>query len=201
MPPRPKIVNGPEGGLVIVFSLKSLFGRKPELERAHALYTATIHAARRPAIYTEMGVPDTPEGRFEILALMAFLVLRRLKTEEQARGVSQAYFDIMFEDIDSNLRELGVGDISVGKKVKKLAQSFYGRIKAYEEALAGDDAQLEAALRKHPYRNMEPMDAHVSRLAGHVRREDAYLAQQPVQTLLVGEIAFAPIDTVQEGAQ
>jgi len=184
-----------------VFSLKSLFGRKPELESAHSLYAETIHAARRPAIYTEMGVPDTPEGRFETLALMAFLVLRRLKTEEKARNVSQAYFDIMFEDIDSNLRELGVGDISVGKKVKKLAQSFYGRIKAYEEALTGDDEALEAALRKHPYRNMEPMDAHVSRLARHVRREDAYLAQQPVQALLVGEIAFADIDTGDAGAR
>lgn len=184
-----------------MFSLKSLFGLKPELESAHSLYAETIHAARRPAIYTEMGVPDTPEGRFETLALMAFLVLRRLKTEEKARNVSQAYFDIMFEDIDSNLRELGVGDISVGKKVKKLAQSFYGRIKAYEEALTGDDEALEAALRKHPYRNMEPMDAHVSRLARHVRREDAYLAQQPVQALLVGEIAFADIDTGDAGAR
>lgn len=183
-----------------MFSLKSLFGRKPELKTAHALYAETIHAARRPAIFTEMGVPDTPEGRFEILALMAFLVLRRLKTEHAARDVSQAYFDIMFEDIDSNLRELGVGDISVGKKVKKLAQSFYGRIKAYEDALAGDEAALEAALRKHPYRNMEPMDAHVTRLAKHVRHEDTCLAQQPLQALLAGEIAFADIDTAEEGA-
>ena len=68
------------------------------------------------------------------------------------------------------------------------------------DALAGDEAALEAALRKHPYRNMEPMDAHVTRLAKHVRHEDTCLAQQPLQALLAGEIAFADIDTAEEGA-
>lgn len=184
-----------------MFLLKSLFGEKPEMETARALYAETIHAARRTAFYTELGVPDSPEGRFEMLALTAFLVLRRLKTEPGAKDIAQAYFDVMFEDIDSNLRELGVGDISVGKKVKKLAESFYGRIKAYEDALAEtDDQALQSALAHYPLRGTNPVQANLERLARHVRREDATLAALPTPPLLEGDIRFADIDADGKGA-
>ena len=182
-----------------MFSLRSLFRTPPETETAQTLYAATIHAARRPEFYTVLEVPDTPEGRFEILALTAFLVLRRLKGEAAAKDVSQAYFDVMFDDIDSNLRELGVGDISVGKKVKKLAESFYGRIKAYEEALAVatdsvEDDPLVQALERYPYRGTRPENAHVATLAAHVRAADAHLAAQDTARLLDGQVTFAPVE-------
>ncbi len=177
-----------------LFSLMSLFKKNPDVETAHALYADTILAARRTELFTEMGVPDTPEGRFEMLALMAFLVLRRLKSDDAARDVAQAYFDVMFEDIDSNLRELGVGDISVGKKVKRLAESFYGRIKAYEEALAaGDNGELCRTLARHPYRNTEPAEHNLERLARQIRAEDAHLAAQSMSALLDGKISFCTI--------
>ncbi|MBO6520633.1 MAG: hypothetical protein JJ900_08185 [Rhodospirillales bacterium] len=183
-----------------MFSLKSLFGQKPETEIARSLYAETIQAARRPAFYTGMSVPDSPEGRFEMLALMAFLVLRRLKSEASAKDVAQAYFDVMFDDIDSNLRELGVGDISVGKKVKKLAESFYGRIRAYEDALAAPGEQaLQDALSRYPYRGTEPATGSVECLARHIRREDAALAALAAETLLAGEIRFAAIDADGKG--
>ncbi len=183
-----------------MFSLKSLFGQPPETEAARALYAATVHAARRPEIFTEMALPDTPEGRFEALALMAFLVLKRLKSEPTAKRISQVYFDIMFDDIDSNLRELGVGDMSVGKKVKKLAESFYGRIRTYDAALAApDDGLLIEALRRYPYRGTEPPSDHVQRLARQMRHDDAVLATQTADKLLAGSIAFAAIDTAEEG--
>ena len=103
-------------------------------------------------------------------------------------------FDIMFEDIDSNLRELGVGDISVGKKVKRLAESFYGRIKAYEEALAANDNnELCRTLARHPYRNMEPAELNLERLARQIRDEDAHLAAQDMAALLSGKITFCSI--------
>lgn len=182
-----------------MFSLKSLFRTNPDTETARALYAETIHAARRAEFYTEMNVPDTTEGRFEILALMAFLVLRRLKSEPAAKDVAQAYFDVMFDDIDSNLREMGVGDISVGKKVKKLAESFYGRIKAYEDALeAGDDTQLCQALTRHPYRKTAPLAAHVDRLARQVRAEDRHLATLDTAALLAENISFADIVPAQD---
>ena len=182
-----------------MFSLRSLFRTPPETQTAQTLYAATIHAARRPDFYTVLGVPDTPEGRFEILALMAFLLLRRLKSEDAAKDVSQAYFDVMFDDIDSNLRELGVGDISVGKKVKKLAESFYGRIKAYEEALAAPaDDMLGHALTRYPYRGAEPAQAHITTLSAYVRDADADLAAQDVARLLDGHVTFAPIDVPTE---
>lgn len=182
-----------------MFSLKSLFKSNPDTDTARILYGETIHAARRHDFFSAMGVPDTPEGRFEILSLMAFLVLRRLKTEPEAKDVSQAFFDVMFDDIDANLRELGVGDISVGKKVKKLAESFYGRIKAYEEALAveGND-QLCHALTRYPYRNTDPVHGNITRLAAHVRTEDAHLAAQGTEDLLSAKISFAAIAPAHE---
>ncbi len=180
-----------------MFSLKSLFRPNPDMETARALYGETILAARRHEFFTDMGVPDTPEGRFELLSVMAFLVLRRLKTESAAKGVAQAFFDVMFDDIDSNLRELGVGDISVGKKVKKLAESFYGRIKAYEEALAAEGNEtLCRALAHFPYRNTAPAAETIARLAVHIRAEDAHLAEQDAGDLLGARIHFAKIAPV-----
>ncbi|MDA0997247.1 MAG: ubiquinol-cytochrome C chaperone [Proteobacteria bacterium] len=114
-----------------MFNLQRVFRRNPDLIPARALYEATIRASRNPYFFITWGVEDTPEGRFEMLAVHAFLALRRLKAIPAA-NLAQTYFDLMFADIDDNLRELGVGDMAVGRKVKKLAAGFYGRLAAYE---------------------------------------------------------------------
>ena len=90
-----------------MFKIRNPFKTRKELDIAHTLYTNTVIAARDPHFFTAWQVPDTPEGRFEILALTAFLVLKRLKVDQANKDIAQAYFDIMFEDIDANLRELG----------------------------------------------------------------------------------------------
>lgn len=183
-----------------MFSLRTLMGKAPETDNAHALYAATLLAARRPAFYTLWGVPDTPEGRFEMLALTAFLTLHRLKACNGAQALSQAYFDMMFDDIDSNLREMGVGDLAVGKKVKKLAESFYGRLKSYEAGLSDDDdTVLEAALRRNLFRGIE-VDTDSLAAAGHyVRAQSRHLAQQPDTSLMGGVIDFATVASLARG--
>ena len=126
-------------------------GRR-QRDAAHRLYMAVVTRARDPLFYRELGVPDSLDGRFEMIALHAFLVMRRLKREGRAgAALSQALHDIMFADMDQSLRELGVGDLSVGRKVKAMARGLYGRIAAYEAGLAEGGDRLVAAIRRNVY--------------------------------------------------
>ena len=180
-----------------MFSLRSLFKTNPEVEIAKSLYGASILAARRPYFFVECGVPDSPEGRFEMLALSAFLVLNRLKKFENLADLSQTYFDVMFDDIDSNLRELGVSDISVGKKVKKLAQSFYGRIKSYEAGLEDEtDEALHLVINRDLLRGTEAEKANIEKLAKYVRAEHEFLSRQDSDSLGAGKVSFVDLSDV-----
>src|SRR4051812_26135611 len=116
------------------------YGRNAAREAADHAYQQVVEQSRQSVFFTEYGVPDTLDGRFELTCLHAFLYLHRLKAERpRARRLRQGFFDRMFADFDRALREMGVGDLSVGKQVKRMARAFYGRICAYEEALGGDE--------------------------------------------------------------
>jgi cytochrome b pre-mRNA-processing protein 3 len=147
-----------------------------------------------PAFFTELGVPDTPMGRYDLIVLHVFLVLRRLRAGgAPGRELAQALFDHMFGDIDLSLREMGVGDLSVGRKVKELAQGFYGRVAAYEEGLARRDATLAAALRRNLYAGGEAAEANLEALEGYVRAEAERMENLPFEELLTGEVRFRPL--------
>jgi hypothetical protein len=108
-------------------------------------------AARDPWLYLSLGVPDTLDGRFDLIALHAFLLVHRLQ-DEAAPGpdLAQAVFDAMFRDMDNNLREIGVSDLTVGKRVRAMWEAFHGRAKAYAAALeATDRLALETALARN----------------------------------------------------
>ncbi len=106
------------------------------------LYAAAVKAARRSAFLCRgLGVPDTLDGRFDLVGLHAFLLIERLRRDaEPGPELAQAVFDAMFADMDVNLRELGVGDLSVGKRVRAMWEAFHGRAAAYGAALAADDS-------------------------------------------------------------
>ena len=122
---------------------------------ADAIYAAIVAQARRPSFYRDAGVPDSLDGRFDVLVIHAFLFLRRLKREgETAAEVGQLVFDAMFADLDQNLREMGVGDLGIAKRVRKMASAFYGRTAAYDEALDGyseDPQPLELAVKRNMF--------------------------------------------------
>jgi cytochrome b pre-mRNA-processing protein 3 len=143
---------------------------------AEPTYRRIVEQARAPALYREFGVPDTLDGRFEMLVLHAILFFRRLRSESDAvRRVGQEVFEVMFRDFDSSLRELGVGDLTVPKRVKTMVQAFYGRGAAYDSALDGGDPRaLAAALA----RNVFPPEAaaRATPLAAYVRAAEAALA-------------------------
>jgi cytochrome b pre-mRNA-processing protein 3 len=172
--------------------LASYFRRNGRHAAVHASYAGIVARAREPLFFAAWGVPDTLDGRFEVLALHAFLVLNRLKTDHAATAAhAQALFDAMFADLDRGLREMGVGDLSVGRQVKAMARGFYGRIVAYGQGLGGDDATLRAALRRNLFGTVTPAEGQIDAAAAYVRRQAAALAAVPVERLLAGEVPFA----------
>jgi cytochrome b pre-mRNA-processing protein 3 len=175
-------------------ALSSLFAGKPSNSSAAALYGAVVAQARQPAFYRELGVPDTLDGRFDLLVLHAFLVLRRLNgLGSEGQAVAQALSDLVFADMDGNLREIGVGDLSVGKKIKVMAKAFFGRLTAYEAAVNATGDELTEALRRNLYGTVaHPEAAHLARLAAYTRVADQNLAGQGADTLLVGQVNFPP---------
>ncbi|HEU0070482.1 MAG TPA: ubiquinol-cytochrome C chaperone family protein [Alphaproteobacteria bacterium] len=170
--------------------LRKLFSRSGA-DPVAALYGQLVAQARQPGFYTACAVPDTVQGRFEMIALHAFLVMRRLKTGGAADRLAQDLFDLMFADMDRNLRELGTGDLGVAKRIKKLAKAFYGRIAAYEDGLGGAVAgRLEEALARNAYEEVAAPSAAVALLADYLRRADAALAEQGQAELAAGRVRF-----------
>ena len=163
-----------------------------------ALYVRIVAQARQPEFYRHCGVPDTLDGRFEMLALHMFLVLRRLK-DEDAAALSQELLDTLFADMDENLREMGVGDLSVGRRVKQMADAFYGRIAAYEDGLSGEAGVLEASLARNLFGTVDASPAALRALAAYLRREARSLAALDVKAVRAGEIAFDPPPKAAEG--
>ena len=170
----------------------TLFGTIPVREAAELAYGRVVEQARQPGFFIECGVPDTLDGRFELICLHAFLYLHRLKHEQpQAAPLGQRFFDTMFADFDRSLREMGTGDLSVGRQIQRMAQAFYGRVAAYEQGLAADDAALEPALARNLFGTAPPTRARIEAMAGYVRRAAALLDRQGSAELLAGQISFS----------
>ena len=183
----------------MTITLKSLFRKDADGAAVQAVYRVIVAQAREPAFYGAAGVPDTATGRFAMVALHGFLAMDRLGREPEARKFSQDLFDLMFADMDRNLREMGVGDLGVGRKVRDMVSAFYGRAEAYEKALQGadknpDDATdgLAAALRRNLYRDASPDDQQVQKMAGYVQKLVKLLSEQSGEAFLRGDIRFNP---------
>jgi len=180
-------------GICMKFSFASLFRTNPETVVAQRLYSAIVARAREPGLYEGMGIPDTAVGRFASISLHGFLVMDRLGGEQSATALSQRLFDVMFTDMDRNLREMGVGDLSVGKKVKRLAASFYELSAAIRRGLVGDDSVLAEALVEHVYGGQPPSDLALISVIHYIRTSVATLAAQPLEVLAKGAVAYAPL--------
>ena len=166
--------------------------RRHRSRTAQNLYGSIVTQARAPAFYREAGVPDTVEGRFELLVLHVFLVLDRLGTEgPEGNALAQQLVDTFVADMDTTLRELGVGDMVVGKKVRSLAETFYGRLEGYRDALgAGGKVNLGQLLRDNLQLDREAGEAPGVALAEYVRDARVALRSQPLEKLEAGELNF-----------
>lgn len=155
-------------------------------DSAHILYGALVAQARLPVFYSDLGVPDTPDGRYDMIILHAFLLFERLRNTAEESAFAQSVFDAMFAELDQALREMGVGDMAVPKRIKRMAQAFYGRVAAYDEACkAGSAPMMEAAIARNIFPD-EPEASHAADLARYAFAVRARLAK-----LAFGEIKRA----------
>lgn len=180
---------------VFGFNLFGLLGRGRTERNGYQLYGAAVAAARQPYFYAELGVPDTLDGRFDMVGLHAFLLIRRLTTEPDGKAMAQAVFDAMFNDMDLNLREMGVGDLSVGKKVRVMWEAFHGRAHVYSEAMQIGPEALAEALERNLWRGEEARLA-AGNLARLVYAQDAHLQRRSIAQLRSGEAVFLPVAEV-----
>ena len=173
--------------------------RRPVTATFDGLYGAIVAQARLPVFYAGFGVPDTVEGRFDMVVLHLVLVLRRLRQEPRGRELAQGLFDAFCRDMDHNLREMGVGDLSVPKEMKRLAEAFYGRQRAYEDALsATDPTVLGAALERNVFSGDDRQAANL--LADYVRLSAAQLEAIDGAALAGGRLAFSDPDAILTAA-
>jgi cytochrome b pre-mRNA-processing protein 3 len=173
------------------------FRRSVHDRKIHALYGMIVAQARLSAFYTDYGIPDTLEGRFELIVLHLVLVLRRLGRDTAStrafggRRVSeplgQLLFDAFCRDLDANLREMGVGDMAVPRRMRRFGEAFYGRQGAYQAALeALDPRALENALARNIFES-DSADSGVIRLANYTRAAAAQLEAVDVDMLVSSE--------------
>ncbi len=170
---------------------RRLFRSDPTRAAGAALYAACASAARNPVFYQDLAVPDTVEGRFEVYALHVLLVIDRLRGQgEPAAAVSQALFDALLRGLDDGLREMGVGDLSVGKKMRKLGEALYGRARNLDRALAAlpETTALQELLTRTVYAGVAAPP--VDRLIAWALATRDHLATQPLDALLGGTVTL-----------
>jgi cytochrome b pre-mRNA-processing protein 3 len=182
-----------------------LFRRVPQEHSIAALYGMIVAQARAPVFYQIYRVPDTVNGRMEMIILHAVLMLYRLNREPEPHGaVGQGIFDMFCDDMDANLREMGVGDLAVPKAMRGIAEAFYGRQAAYLAAL-DDDQALAEVLARNVYDSgvgadapplAAPMATYVRKVVSHLA---AQLAAQDARALSSGVASFPQPDAVAAG--
>ncbi len=159
----------------------------------HNLYIKIVDQARQPVFYSDWQVPDTVDGRFEMIILHMFFVLQTLqnKNNEEAEAFAQKLFDVMFMDMDRSLRERGVGDLGVPKHIKRMAQAFYGRVFAYEEGLIDND--MSKTIKKNIYNNIEVSDDIIEALTSYIKTQSKAINSQSIEAMFAGNIVWNKI--------
>lgn len=173
------------------------FRRSRQSPNIDALYGMIVAQARSEAFYRDYGVPDTVSGRLDMIVLHLVLLLRQLNSAQAAAPpIGQRLFDRFCQDIDDNFREMGVGDLTVPKEMRRVAEAFYGRAKAYETALAGGDtAALEAAVARNVFGVAAP-PLGARRLAAYIVEASRRLGAQQPAALSRPELDFPDPDAV-----
>lgn len=171
--------------------LGRLFKSNPHKMAGHKLYVTAAEHSRAPELYELYQVPDTLDGRFDSLILHVFLLLHRLRSQgEEALELSHVVVDVLMGDMDRTLREMGIADVGVSKRVKKMLQAFYGRIGAYDAGLSAADDSLLEGLVRNVYRGEAPPQEVLSAFAGYIRVQVAHLDALPIETYMRGEADF-----------
>ena len=172
---------------------RSIFAESPFAAPAREAYLKVVGQARQAPFYQSFGVPDTVDGRFDMIALHAVLLIRRIKGQgPESDQFGREFMSYLFADMDRNLREMGTGDMGVGRKIKAMADAFYGRAKVYQAALDSGAPTLEEALERNVFVDVAVGGPGPGRLAANVRHQVAELDAQPLADIVAGKLRFAP---------
>ncbi len=171
------------------------FTRAKVDDDTRSLYEAIVAQARQPAFYLDLGVADTVEGRFDMIVLHVFLIAQRLKAQgDEGERLSQLLLEALFDDMDASLREMGVGDMGVPKRIRKMAEACFGRMQAYDEAFIADDGKLKDAVARNVYTDRTADPDNAGRIADYMVRSAAKLAKQNFDELSWGNAVFPAIE-------
>jgi cytochrome b pre-mRNA-processing protein 3 len=174
--------------------------RSPPRTTIDALYGTIVAQARLPVFYTDYDVADTVEGRFEMLVLHQALTMRRLARDPAVRPMGAALFDRFCRDLDHNLREMGVTDLGVPKKMQGFAAAYFGRARAYDQALrVGDPVHCEAAVARNVFGQPSP-GGGARRLAHYMWQTARALDDCPASSFSRGELMFPDPATIPMAA-
>ncbi|GGA51119.1 ubiquinol-cytochrome C chaperone family protein [Pelagibacterium lentulum] len=167
------------------------FFRKNRLSApVYAVYNAIVAQSRHEIFYAQWSVPDTLTGRFDMISLHMAMVFRRLRQDDKAtKEFAQALFDCFFFDMDRSLREMGVGDLSVGKRIEKMGSLFYGMLANLNAALdSGDANELESVISRNI---LDGKTSETSQqFAAYINRLEDQLRSQPASSIVAGELTF-----------
>ncbi len=169
--------------------LKSIFSAPAYQQESHLLYLRVVETARQPKFYTDYAVPDTIDGRFDMIAIHMFLVTNRLRKDGSPEALEflRAVSEVFFADMDRSLREMGSTDTGVGIRVKKMSQAFYGRQLAYQTA-GDDEAKMAEAILKNLYRGDIEKRLYAAQMAEYVQKQIAEYTKLSTSDLMRGII-------------
>jgi cytochrome b pre-mRNA-processing protein 3 len=170
----------------------NLFRKNTATEPVYAVYSAIVAQSRQPHFYAEWAVPDTVTGRFDMISLHLALLFRRLRHGKPAKDFAQAVFDLFFGDMDRSLREMGVGDIGVPKRIQKMGNVFFGLLASMSEAMERHDKPaLVDVLARNIFDGQQ--GPNVEALADYLTAQDQALAMQSLEEITEGRIAFGAV--------
>lgn len=168
----------------------SMFKKKPDANAVRKIYSIIVAQSRQPIFYSDWKIPDTVNGRFDLISLHMCLVLRRLKASDDVdRKFSQALFDLFFLDMDRSLREMGAGDMAVPKRIQKMGELFYGMLESLNNALdEGDNDALAQSLERNVYDGVAAPSLEL--LKQYVLDQTEEITRQQPQEIRAGTLQF-----------
>ena len=165
--------------------------KNPYEQAARQVYASVLLHSRKEEFYEDYGVPDTFDGRFDMLLLHTYLILHRMLEDgqEHAEAFNQALFDATFADMDQTLREMGIGDMGIPKHMRKMMKGFNGRMHAYEEAL--EQGTLADVMKRNLYgTGLAPDDKKIAKMEAKALEMLAFLKTQSSADILSGDVRF-----------
>lgn len=172
-----------------------LFKGKRLNDSGQGLFLSIIEQSRLPFFYADMGVADSIDGRFDVMVLHMAILLDKLDMHSdevpEAMKLRRIVQEIMFDNLDLTLREIGVGDLGVGKKIKVMAEAFYGRVKAYQALFLSENLEeMSEAIKRNVYRGNETDKNILSHLSAYIFKMQHDVSKQPIVDIMEGKITF-----------